>query len=68
MCRSGESVGVVAEAEFHRLEQVRVRGIDEVLGHVAEGLFGSRAKLIHDGVDAGFAVFSARGRRRRGGG
>ncbi len=68
MCRSGESVGVVAQLEFDRLEQLRVGSIDEVFGHLAERLFGGRAQLVHDRADACFTAFSARRRRRRRGG
>jgi len=37
-----------------------VGGIDEIFGHLAEGLFGSGAQLVHEGADAGFAVFGGR--------
>lgn len=58
----GQLVGVVAEAEFDPLKQLGVRGIDEVLGHAAQGLLGGRPELVHDGGNAGFTVL--RGRRR----
>jgi hypothetical protein len=57
---SGEFVGVVAKAEFDVTEQLSVGNIDEVLGHLAEGLFGGGPQLVHHGADAGFAVFWGR--------
>jgi hypothetical protein len=56
----GEAVGVVAEAEFDVAEELSVGGIDECLGHVAEGLVGGRPQLVHQGADAAFAVFRGR--------
>jgi len=53
-------VGVVAEAELGVAEQLPVGGIGELLGHLAEGLLGGRAQLVHEGADAGFAVFRGR--------
>ena len=53
----GQVVGAVAEAEFDRAEQLPVRGIEEVFGHAAEGLFGGGPQLVHEGADVGFTVF-----------
>ena len=55
-----ELVGVVAEAEFDVTEELSVGGIDERLGHLAEGLVGGGPQLVHEGADAGFAVFGGR--------
>ena len=56
----GEVVGVVAEAEFDVAQELAVGGIDEGLGHLAQGLFGRRSQLVHQGADAAFAVFRGR--------
>jgi hypothetical protein len=53
-------MGVVAEAEFDAPEELAVGGIDEVFGHLAEGLLGGGPELVHDGADAGFAVLWGR--------
>lgn len=58
----GEGVGVVAEAELDVAEELPVGGIGEFLGHLAEGLLGGGAQLVHQGADAAFAAFG--GRRR----
>jgi hypothetical protein len=55
-----EFMGVVAEAEFDATEELAVGGIDEVLDHLAEGLFGGGPELVHHGADACFAVFWGR--------
>ena len=60
MRRGGELLGVVAEAEFDALEQLSVGGIDEVLSHPPEGLFGGGPEPVHKGTDAGFAVLGGR--------
>jgi len=56
----GEPVGVVAQAEFDAAEQLAVGGIDQLLGHVAQGLVGGRAELVHQGADARFTIFRGR--------
>ncbi len=43
MRRGGEPVGVVAQAELGVAEQLPVGGIDELLGHLAEGPVGGGA-------------------------
>jgi hypothetical protein len=58
--RGGQFVGVVAQAELDVAEQLPVGGIDEFLGHLAEGLLGGGAQLVHQGADAGFAAFRGR--------
>jgi hypothetical protein len=58
--RGGEPVGVAAEAELDVAEELRVGGIDEFLGHLAEGPLGGGAQLVHQGADAGFAAFGGR--------
>jgi hypothetical protein len=58
--RGGEPVGAVAQAEFDAGEQLAVGGIDQVLGHLAEGLLGGGPQLVHQGADAGLAVFWGR--------
>ena len=62
MRRGGEFVGAVAEAQLDAPEQLAVGGIDEILGHQAQGLLGGGPEPVHDGADAGFAVFWGRGR------
>jgi hypothetical protein len=57
---SRELVGVVAEAEFDVAEELSVGGIDERLGHLAEGLVGGGSQLVHEGADARFTVFGGR--------
>jgi hypothetical protein len=52
-----ELVGVVAEAEFDVAEELPVGGIDEGLGHGAEGRVGGGPQLVHQGPDARFTVF-----------
>jgi hypothetical protein len=59
----GQGMGLVAQAQFDRAEESPVGGIDEFLGHVAEGLLAGRPQLVHQGPDAYFTVF---GGRRRG--
>jgi hypothetical protein len=56
----GEVVGVVAEAQFDAAEELSVGGIDEFLGHAAEGLLSGGPQLVDDGLDAGFAVLGGR--------
>ena len=60
MGRGGEPVGVVAQAELGVAEELPVGGIDEFLGHLAEGLFGGGAQLVHQGADTSFAVLRGR--------
>ncbi len=60
MSGGGELMGMVAEAEFQGAEQLSVGGIDEFLGHGAEGGIGRRAELFHEGTDAAFTVFGGR--------
>jgi hypothetical protein len=63
MGRGGQLAGAVAQAEFDAAEQLRLGGIDEVLGHAAQGLLGGGPQLVDDGADA---VFTVLGGRRRG--
>jgi hypothetical protein len=56
----GQCVGLVAQAEFDVPEELSVGGIDERLGHPAEGGFGRGPQLVHQSSDAGFAVFGGR--------
>jgi hypothetical protein len=56
----GEAVGVVAEAELDVAEELPVGGIDECLGHVAEGLVVGGPQLVQQGAGAGFTVFGGR--------
>jgi hypothetical protein len=58
--RGGEFVGAVAQAQLDVAEELPVGGVDELLGHVAEGLLGGGAQLAHQGADAGFAVLRGR--------
>ena len=60
MRRGGERVGAVAQAQLDVAEQLPVGGIDELLGHAAEGLVGGGPQLVHQGADAGFTVFRGR--------
>ncbi len=60
MSGGGELLGVIAEAEFDGAEQLAVGGIDEFLGHPAEGAVGRGAELFDEGADAGFAVLGGR--------
>ncbi len=53
-------VSVVAQAQLDAWAELSVGGIDAVLGHVAEGLFGGGAALVPDGAAAGFAVIRGR--------
>jgi len=55
-----ELVGVIAEAEFDAAEQLSVRSIDKVLGHLAEGVLGGGPQLAHEGTDTGFTVIRGR--------
>ena len=64
MRRGGEFVGTVAQAQLGRAEQLLVGGIDEFLGHAAEGLLGGGPQLVHEGADARFAVIGGRRRGR----
>jgi hypothetical protein len=57
---SRELVGVVAEADFDVAEELSVGGVDECLGHAAEGHVGGGPQLVHQGADAGFTVFRGR--------
>jgi hypothetical protein len=57
-------MGAVAQAQLGAAEQLVVGGIDEFLGHLAQGLLGGGAELVHEGAEAGFAAFGGRRRRR----
>jgi hypothetical protein len=52
-------VDCLAQAQLHGPEQLAVGGIDEFLGHVAEGLLAVGPQPVHQALDACFA-----GRRR----
>jgi len=56
----GELVGVVAEAEFDVAEELPVGGIDEILGHLAQGRIGGGPQSLQEGADARFTVFGGR--------
>ena len=58
----GQLVGLVAEAELDVAQQLAVGDIDQVLGHLAEGLLGGGSELVHQGTNAGFTAIG--GRRR----
>jgi hypothetical protein len=58
--RGGELVGAAPEAGLDPLEQLRVGGIDEVLGHLAEGLRGGGSEPAHDRAGAGFTALGGR--------
>jgi Protein of unknown function (DUF4242) len=60
----GQVVGQVAEVVFGAAEQFLVGDIDQRCGHLPQGLVGSRAETLDEGLDAGFAVISGRARRR----
>lgn len=55
---------MVAEAQLGLAEQLLIGGIDEFLGHAAEGLLGGGAQLVHEGADARFTVIGGRRRGR----
>ena len=52
---------MVAELGLEVAEELVVRGIDEGLGHEAEGVLGGGPQLLEEGLNTGFTVF--RGRR-----
>jgi len=53
-------MGVVAAAEFGATEELPARGIDEVLGRLAGGLFGRGPQLARHSANARFAAFPGR--------
>ena len=60
MSGSRQRAGVVAEAEFDVAEELSVGGIDERLGHLAEGLVGGGSQLVPEGAEARFTVCGGR--------
>ena len=53
-------MGAVAQVQFDAAEELAVGGIDELFGHLSQGLFGGGPQLLDEGLDAGFAVFRGR--------
>ncbi len=55
-----ELVGLVAAAQLDVAKQLAIGGVHESGGHLTQGCFGGGPQLLHQGLDAPFAVFGGR--------
>lgn len=51
----GESVSAVAEGELDAAKELLVGEVEELVGHIEDGLFESRAKAVEKSLTTGLA-------------